>query len=76
MVVPQGIGFKKILEDGMKEMVSADMLHIKAGLTLGCALYVLESGLVSGVAGMAFGPFGAGLAFGLMMNIPGNPCQT
>jgi hypothetical protein len=60
----------------MQEMVPADMIKIKAGLTLGCALYVLESGIVSGVAGMAFGPFGAGLAFGFLINIPGNPCQN
>jgi hypothetical protein len=63
-------------EEMMEKLVPAEMANIKGGLTLGCTLYALESGLVAGVAGMAFGPFGAGIAFGFLMHLPGNPCRT
>ena len=41
----------------------------------GCALFLLETGLVAMIGSMAFGPMGAGLVIGFLVTVP-NPCNS
>ena len=59
----------------MKKLNCSQVKEYAAGKDdAGCALYVLESGLVAMAGGLAFGPVGFGMAVGFLFSVP-NPCN-
>ena len=60
----------------MKKIEDSQLKEIKGGQdNAGCTLYLIETGLVAMIGGMAFGPVGAGLAVGFLVSVP-NPCKS
>jgi hypothetical protein len=60
----------------MTKMSVAQLKQLSGGKDdAGCALYLLETGLVAIAGGMAFGPLGAGFVVGFLVSIP-NPCNV
>ena len=60
----------------MNFIPEARMAMISGGKDdLGCATYLISSGIVAGVAGMAFGPVGAFLVAGFLVGV-NNPCDS
>ena len=59
----------------MEEVMTSELAEVVGGKDdAGCALYVLEAGLVAMVGIMAFGPAGAGFVIGFLAAVP-NPCD-
>ena len=59
----------------MKKIEVSQLKKIKGGQDdAGCVLYLMETGFVAIIGGMAFGPVGAGLAVGFLVSVP-NPCK-
>jgi hypothetical protein len=43
------------------------MVQIDGGMTVQCAIYLIEGGIVSGVAGAAFGPVALAVTAGFFL---------
>jgi hypothetical protein len=59
----------------MEEVMTNELVNMVGGKdNAGCALYLLEAGLVAMAGGMAFGPVGFGAVVGFLWTVP-NPCR-
>jgi hypothetical protein len=71
-----GLINNKIKEPIMKKLSGSQLTELTGGKDdPGCSLYLLETGLVAMVGGMAFGPVGVGLVAGFLFSVP-NPCNS
>lgn len=59
----------------MEKLSSNSLMALEGGITMGCALYGFQVGIVAGIAGAASGGFAAGFVVGALMSVD-NPCNS